>query len=292
MKKMPNFLIIGAMKSGTTTLYNSLNQHPQVYMSRLKEPNFFAYNGTAKFAVTSLEDYQALFAGVTNQKAIGEASTTYLFSPTATANIKNYLPQAKLIAILRDPAQRAYSLYLMKYRANKLASSTHEKNLVDSFAKFVNQGQGGVLNQRYYGSIKRYLKKFKREQLKICIYQDLKKEPNLLLEDICQFLDIDTKISNNQVVQKSNLGGVPKNKLMYTFGENLCTTFNQTLLPFMPAKLLNPLRSIYTDMKTRNLAQAPPLPQEIRQQLINIYREDILHLQDFLQRDLSPWLKY
>lgn len=292
MKKMPNFLIIGAMKSGTTALYNSLNQHPQVYMSRLKEPNFFAYDGTEKFPVTNLEDYQALFEGVTNQKLIGEASTTYLFSPTATVNIKKYLPQGKLIAILRDPAQRAYSLYLMRYRANKPEALTNENNLIDSFAKFVNQGQGGVLNQRYYGSIKRYSKHFKREQLKICLYQDLKEEPNLLIEDICQFLDLDSKILNNQVVQNSNLGGVPKNKLIYTFGENLCTAFNQTLLPFMPKKLLNPLRAIYTEMKTRNLAQAPPLPGKIRQQLINIYREDILHLEDFLQRDLSPWLKY
>ena len=292
MTKMPNFLIIGAMKSGTTTLYNSLNQHPQVYMSRLKEPSFFAYDGTENFPITNLEDYQALFEGVTDQKAIGEASTTYLFSPTATANIKNCLPQAKLITILRDPAQRAYSLYLMRYRANQLASSTHENNLVDSFAKFVKQGQGGVLNQRYYGSIKRYLKYFQREQIKICLYQYLKEEPNLLLENICQFLDLDTKLLNNQTVQKNNLGGVPKNKLIYKSVESLHTTFNQTLLPFMPEKLLNPLKSIYTEMKTRNLAQAPPLPQEIRHQLIDIYREDILHLQDFLQQDLSLWLKY
>ena len=292
MTKMPNFLIIGAMKSGTTTLYNSLNQHPQVYMSRLKEPSFFAYDGTENFPITNLEDYQALFEGVTDQKAIGEASTAYLFSPTATANIKNCLPQVKLITILRDPSQRAYSLYLMRYRANQLASSTHENNLVDSFAKFVKQGQGGVLNQRYYGSIKRYLKYFQREQIKICLYQDLKEKPNLLLENICQFLDLDTKLLDNQTVQKYNLGGIPKNQLIYKSVESLHTTFNQTLLPFMPEKLLNPLKSIYTDMKTRNLAQAPPLPQEIRQQLINIYREDILHLQDFLQRDLSPWLKY
>ena len=292
MKKMPNFLIIGAMKSGTTTLYNSLNQHPQVYMSRLKEPNFFTYDGTAQFPITNLEDYQELFEGVTNQKAVGEASTTYLFSPTATANIKNYLPQAKLIAILRDPAQRAYSLYLMRYRANKPEALTNENNLIDSFAKFVSQGQEGVLNQRYYGSIKRYLKYFPREQIKICLYQDLKEKPNLLLENICQFLGLDPKLLNEQVVQKSNQGGIPKNKLIYKSVESLHTTFNQTLLPFMPEKLLNPLRSIYTDMKTLNLAQAPPLPQEIRHQLIDIYREDILHLQDFIQQDLSLWLKY
>ena len=99
---MPNFLIIGAMKSGTTTLYDSLNAHPQIYMSRLKEPHFFSYDGTQNFPITNLEDYQALFRGVSNETLIGEASTTYLFNSKAPERIRHYIPQAKLIAILRD----------------------------------------------------------------------------------------------------------------------------------------------------------------------------------------------
>ena len=119
---LPNFLIIGAAKSGTTSLYSYLNQHPQVYFSPFKEPRFFAlegkevnYQGPSQVvnqkAINTIDEYEKLFAGVTDEVAIGEASTLYLYSPEAPAKIKQYIPQVKLIAILRNPIDRAYSGY-------------------------------------------------------------------------------------------------------------------------------------------------------------------------------------
>ena len=106
---MPNFLIIGAAKSGTSALYHYLRQHPQIYMSRRKETHFFGYEGrdphtngpgdTIGGAVTNLTDYQALFADVKDEIAIGEASPTYVYVPQACERIKQYIPQAKLILI-------------------------------------------------------------------------------------------------------------------------------------------------------------------------------------------------
>ena len=125
---MPNFLIIGANKAGTTSIYSYLKQHPQIYMSPVKEPMFFTLEGknidrtevsrqiTLKTAVNDIEDYQALFQGVSNEKAIGEASTAYLHCPWCAERIKQYIPDVKLIAILRDPIERAYSNYLMYVR--------------------------------------------------------------------------------------------------------------------------------------------------------------------------------
>jgi hypothetical protein len=122
---MPNFLIIGAAKSGTTSLHHYLKQHPQVYMSQIKEPSFFAFEGTkpaipgpwkrwaAHNFITDIQAYRSLFQGVSDEVAIGEASTIYLVHPTAPQRIRHYVPDAKLIAILRDPAERAYSNYRM-----------------------------------------------------------------------------------------------------------------------------------------------------------------------------------
>ena len=125
---MPNFLIIGAAKSGTTALYHSLKQHPQIYMSPVKEPRFFAFEGeTPRFCgpgddrfvrkfVTNFEDYLRLFEAVTDQIAIGEASTVYLtMSETSSRRIRHHLPHAKLIAVLRHPADRAYSQYQVRF---------------------------------------------------------------------------------------------------------------------------------------------------------------------------------
>jgi Sulfotransferase family len=126
---MPNFLIIGAAKSGTTSLYHYLNQHPQIYMSPEKEPEFFALEGRKldfdgpdgkevinrriqRNRPTNIEEYRALFEGVSGETAIGEASPWYLYSVQAPSRISYYIPGVKLIAVLRNPVERAYSLFL------------------------------------------------------------------------------------------------------------------------------------------------------------------------------------
>ena len=123
---MPNFLIIGAKKCATTTTYNLLRQHPEIFMPkpRRKEPHFFVFeNEEIRFngpkaatttwfwrtRLTKLEDYQKLFSEVQNEKAIGEASVTYLYSKKACERIAHYIPNAKLIVLLRNPVDRAFS---------------------------------------------------------------------------------------------------------------------------------------------------------------------------------------
>ncbi len=121
----PNFLIIGALKAGTTSLFNYLMQHPQIYMSPVKEPKFFALVGEyldpkkreiLGKCVVDIEEYRALFDNVTTEKAIGEASAIYLSSRRAPGRIQHYILNVKLIAILRDPVERAYSHFLHNVR--------------------------------------------------------------------------------------------------------------------------------------------------------------------------------
>ncbi|MGH9857806.1 MAG: sulfotransferase, partial [Acidobacteriota bacterium] len=123
--KMPNFLIIGAGKSGTSSLYYYLRQHPDIYMSPVKEPNFFAYdanhrgwNGPIRHledSITSLSEYMKLYDSVQNEKAIGEASPSN-FCARACDQVRRYVPNARLVCILRQPVDAAYSAYLHRRR--------------------------------------------------------------------------------------------------------------------------------------------------------------------------------
>jgi hypothetical protein len=125
---MPNFLVIGASKGGTTTLHYALDQHPDVFMCPVKEAGFFwvygenlSYQepGSQKLrfrVVDDLDQYQKLFSGVIHQKAIGEASVRYLCNPRSPILIHQFLPQVNMIAILRQPADRAFSSYLHNFR--------------------------------------------------------------------------------------------------------------------------------------------------------------------------------
>ena len=114
---MPNFLIIGSQKAGTTALYHYLKQHPQIFLSKIKEPCFFAFEGEEldlrsptgapvymnRTAVTTVESYRRLFDTVTDEKAVGEASPIYIICPKAAKRIYHYIPHVRLIAVLRNP---------------------------------------------------------------------------------------------------------------------------------------------------------------------------------------------
>src|SRR3954452_18181658 len=129
---MPNFLILGAAKAGTTALYHYLKQHPEVCMSEIKETNFFALMGKPldfrgpgddehinRFSVTTWGDYQSRFPDRTDARAVGEASPLYLYSPDAPGRIARWMPKAKLVVILRDPVARAYSAFLHLVRGGR-----------------------------------------------------------------------------------------------------------------------------------------------------------------------------
>jgi hypothetical protein len=125
---LPNFIVIGAAKAGTTALYWYLAEHPAVFMSPVKETNFFAYGlddagqllygipELHQFPVTTLSEYEKLFANAGDAAAVGEASPIYLECPQAAGRIRTRIPDARLICGLRDPVERAYSDYLMYLR--------------------------------------------------------------------------------------------------------------------------------------------------------------------------------
>jgi len=291
---MPNFLIIGAMKSGTTALYYYLEQHPQIYMSPVKEPNFFCVGGQESSdseSVKSIGAYQHLFKGVSDEKAIGEASHCYLYEPEAVARIQQYVPDAKFVAILRNPVDRAYSHFLHMVRSGI-------EPLTD-FAQAIRKGEAGALQTRsfrdyvgrgrYYEQLKRYFDAFDPKQVKVYLYEDLSNAPLETLRDTFRFIGVDESFVPD-VSLRRNVSGHPKHKALDEFLRRP-SSIKDALKVYLPARLRWRLSEAFDALKTRNLVEPPAVQPEVRRQLVGVYREDILRLQALIQRDLSDWLE-
>lgn len=290
---MPNFIIIGAAKAGTTSLYSYLKQHPQIYMSPIKEPRFFALEGdTLSFqgpsqginytSVTTIDAYQELFQGVTNEIAIGEASTLYLHSKKALQRIKHYIPEAKIIAILRDPVDRAYSSYLHLVR-DGYENLSFQQALLEENSRIHQKWQPlWYYTQRgfYYDALNEYLKSFDSTQIKIYIYNEFAEDSSAIVKDIFNFLDVDYSFQPD--MSRENISGIPKSKILNKLfaRDNLLKSI---VKPFLPSFIRH-------KVKESNLAAKPNIPFEAEQYLRRLYQNDILKLQDLIQRDLSTWL--
>ena len=291
---MPNFLIIGAMKSGTTALYYYLEQHPQIYMSPVKEPNFFCFagqEGSESKSVTRIEAYRQLFKGVSEERAIGEASHCYLYEPGAVARIQQYVPEAKLVAILRNPVERAYSHFLHMVRSGTepltdFAQALREEEVgayqKRSYQDYIGRG-------RYYEQLKRYFDAFNSEQIRVYLYEDLDKAPIDTLQDTFRFLGVEDSFVPD-VSLRRNVSGYPKYKTLDEFLRRPSPVKN-ALKMYLPARLRWRLSKAFDDLKTRNLVGPRAMEPEVRRQLVGVYREDIVKVQELIQRDLSGWLK-
>ena len=288
---MPNFLVIGAMKSGTTALYYYLEQHPQIYMSPIKEPNFFCYEGQVvadRNSITQIGDYQDLFKGVSGEKAIGEASHCYLYEPRAVERIEHYVPEAKLIAILRNPVDRAHSHFLHLVRngtepLTDFAQAIREETGARQKEMFQDYVGVGL----YHDQLKRYFDAFGRDRIKVYLYEDLSNAPIDTLQDAFRFLEVEDSFVPDVSV-KRNVSGYPKYKILDKFLRKPKVA-KQALKLYLPTGLRWRLSEAFDNLKTRNLIEPPPVQPEVRRQLIEVYREDILKLQELICRDLSGW---
>ena len=291
---MPNFLVIGAMKSGTTALYYYLEQHPQIYMSPVKEPNFFCSGGRESWeseSVKRIGAYQYLFKGVSDEKAIGEASHCYLYEPQAVARIQQHLPDAKLVAILRNPVDRAYSHFLHMVRNGT-------EPLTD-FAQALREEETGTYRRRrfqdyigrgrYYEQLKRYFDAFDRGQLRVYLYEELSDAPIDTLRDTFRFLGVDDSFVPD-VSLRRNVSGYPRYKALDKLLRRP-SSIKEALKVHLPARLRWRLSEAFDALKTQNLVEPSAVPPEVRRQLVGAYREEILRVQELIQRDLSGWLE-
>lgn len=299
---LPSFLIIGAAKTGTTSLYSWLKQHPQVYMTPVKETNFFAFEGenldfppgtvNEKYLAnckTNIESYCEQFKGVTNEIAIGEASPIYLYNPKAAERILHYIPNAKLIVILRNPIERAYSNFLHHIREGYEPLSDfneaiqEEKNRIDKNWWW---GFHYIQVGFYYNQLKQYFNRFDTSQIKVYLYEDLKNTPVDVIRDIFKFIDVDDKFIPDMSL-KYNVTGIPNNKVLHHFlsKPNLVKSALKQVIP------VNLIQHLTVNVSNHNLTK-PSLNPEIKKQLIQKYRDDVLKVQELIKCDLSIWLEF
>jgi hypothetical protein len=299
---LPNFLVIGAAKSGTSSLWLYLRQHPQIFLPYRKEPHFFSYEGAVpntqgprdyvNQAITEWDAYGRLFAEVDGATAIGEVSPTYLQLPHVAARIKARLPGVKLIAILRDPAERAFSAYMHLRRDGRepladfmAALSAEPERRAANWEPLWQYVQGGF----YHAQLAPYQQHFAPEQLCILLYDDLRSDPVGTMQSIFRFLSVDDTFVPD-VQARTNVSGLPKNKALHNLYMRL---FDEGNLVKSLSRLLIPetLRWRATSaLRNRNLARTT-IPRDARRYLIDHYRNDILQLQALLDRDLSAWLQ-
>ena len=294
---LPNFIIIGAQKAATTSLYTYLRQHPEIFMTKVKEPMFFnSYKQKDIFFTKgrkiarnkTLEEYKSLFDNVKNEKAIGEASPAYIYNKKTTTLIKKEIPNVKIIAILRQPAERAYSNFLHARRAGREPLDDFEKTFVLE-DKRINENWSPLYHYKskgfYFKQLQRYFDVFPKDNIKILLFEDIIRNPILTTQEIFKFLNVDANFTP-ETFRKMNVSGTPKGifgwlimKLrFYHLLPNI--QFNKYLPDFIIALLF---KSAYSKPKKLN--------ENLKKELTDkYYKTDILQLEKLIEKDLSHWL--
>src|SRR5258706_5115615 len=300
---MPNFLVIGAAKCGTDSLCNYLGQHPQIYISPSREPNFFVAEGQPEIPytgpgdrlaldsmwVSALDRYESLFAGVTNEKAIGEGTAWYIYYEDAPQRIRWHVPHAKLIVVLRNPVDRAYSAYTMLLRDGRETMGDFARAL-DAEDERTRRNWEPIWHYTKMGfythQLKRYYSTFEPSQLQVIVYDDYSAQPAKVVKDAYRFLEGDDKITPDTST-RYNVSLVPKHIGVHALvaGEHPAKTAAKALLP---VRIRQAMKQRVVE---RNLMRPVPMDAEVRQRLVTLFRADILELQEMIGRDLSHWLQ-
>jgi sulfotransferase family protein len=289
---LPNFIVIGAAKAGTTSLHWYLAEHPAVFMTTVKDPAYFAYGVDADgrllwgnpdlhiFPIKSLREYERLFADAGNASAVGEASTTYLECPQSAARIRQLLPAVRLLCSLRHPVDRAYSDYLMYLRAR--GRRLDPARDLTATAVWARPDSHWMRVGRYYEQLSRYFDAFPRDQICVLLFDDLRRNPQKFVRDTYQFLDVDPAFEPDFATPHM-AGGEPASLML----ESLFTRGARSALkPWVPKGAANWLRRL----RGRTMREAPRLPADLKKQLTGHFRDDITKTSELIGRSLQHWL--
>jgi hypothetical protein len=307
--RTPNFFIAGAAKSGTTSVARYLEEHPQVYMSPIKEPSYFARDiipslqpadwsrnqrGLEKYlngpmrerrggCVLDWESYLKLFGNVMREIAIGEASTAYLISPKAPLDIRAAIPNARIIIMLRSHVERAFSAYLMLCRNGRLRAS---------FSDIIRSESTGGLTEwkrmileicTIAPGMDRFLTTFPRDQIRWYFHEEFSSRPLDVMRSIYEFLGVDPGFSPN-VRRRHNEGLLPKAPVLHRISQ--MTGLSDLASRFTPKSARPFLRRILF-----HTGPNPRISVEDRALLVEHFREDVERLSNLVERDLSHWLR-
>lgn len=298
---IPNLFIVGEPRSGTTSLYYYLKQHPEIYMCPVKEPHYFAQDlhmehdmlhkdKRIAFPIRNEKEYIKLFKPTKNHKVIGEASTTYLWSKVAAREIYKFNPSAKIIAMFREPVSYLYSLYKFHYALNiedipdfidALNAESDRRNmrripknsptLTDLFYTY---------HVKYTEHLKRYTEIFPKEQIKVIIFDDFKNNTEKVYKDILVFLDVDPNFKPDFKVYN------PSFEIRFEFLSSLYIHFTHLglhgkALPDIMKNIINK-----TLKKSKATGKKERLDPHLKLELMKKFKPEVEKFSAFIGRDL------
>lgn len=304
--RLPNFVVIGAPRSGTTTLHYTLGQHPEVFMSRTKETNFFLFDGGGgppsgisrqvfelleSSSARTLPEYGALFAEATERhRAVGESSPSYLICPEVAPRIKARLPEARLVAILRQPVDQALSLYSVRQGGN-LASDGLAEGLVSALEAPAGDAEGGLPlaeHGRYHRHLRAFFDTFERARIKVTLLEDLERDPDAYFADLFEFLGVDADF-RPQMSYAYNQTGIARSATLHRMLHG-SHQFKQRLRSALPRGVSYQLARLQHGLRSANLRRKQDLPPPLRRELTErFYGADMAALEELLGRDLNVW---
>lgn len=299
----PNLFIVGQMKSGTTALHGFLQEHPEIFMSSFKEPHFFCddfhlesdqhHKKQLFFDFRQENSYLQLFAKVKAEKVVGEATANYLYSRVAAEKIHHFNPDAKIIILLREPAQYLYSLHSHYAKFTE----ENEPNFANALTLEAERKQGKHSSPRvmapsflfyservkYYEQVKRYYDCFATEQIKVIIYEEFRADNEGVYRDILEFLGVDSTftpnfaaVNVNKEVKFRAINNFVNRPLVKAISKNLISQeFNEFVRDNIVEKLL--------------WHQAPKekIPTSIKLDLMQKYQPEVVKISELVGVDLE-----
>jgi hypothetical protein len=307
-ERIPDFFIVGHAKSGTTALYLMLRRHPQIYLPALKEPQFFAPEmrvdpRLARQLPRTRAEYLALFTGASPQQRAGEASPSYLRSRGAAAQIAELQPDARIVAILREPSSFLRSLHLQFVQTMietepdlRKALQLEEPRRAGRELPRGSHGDGVLMyseHVRYVEQLRRFHAMFPRERVLVLIYDDFRADNEGTARQIMRFLEVDDSIpipsieANPTVrVRAARLHGVKR--AVHSAQGPASRTVKTAIDALIPRSLrLKVIRPIRRNIRRRVLFGEPAPPdEELMLELRRRFQSEVVALSDYLQRDL------
>ncbi len=309
--RVPDFFIVGHHKSGTTALYMMLSQHPEVFMSDIKEPRFLAADMRPRFTPPrgrrlpeTLDEYLSLFSAAAPGQRAGEASPSYLFSHTAAGEIARLQPGARIIAIFREPASFLYSLHLQLLRSHVES----EKDLLKAIALEGPRREGREIpprshmpqllqysdHVRYADQLRRYHDHFPPEQVLVLVYEDFRDDNEGTLRRVMRFLEIDEDQPLERVNPKRTTTTMRSQQLddlvlSLTLGRSAPSRHARAALKALAPRRLR--RDALRVLRRKAvLAPAAPPEPEVMEELRLRYQPEVARLSEYLGRDmLARW---
>ena len=293
-----NLFIVGAAKSGTTSLASYLGQHQDIFVPIIKEPKYFSLHenifphcGPGDTVVDSnvvktASEYKKLYIGAENQIYRVDASVDYLFCEGAAARIWKYNNKARIIIILRNPVDRAYSAYMHMVRDGREVLSFEDalnkegERAENNWEFFWRYRECGM----YYQQVKRYYKYFPSSQINVVTFDELARNADMLIDRIMSFLEIG-RAYEIDTSRRLNESGIPKNRLLHTLF-NKDNSIKSIIKRIIPAVIRNAIK----DKVTENNLSKQTMPLISRKYLEGYYDEDVILLEKLLRGKLH-WHK-